>query len=193
MLKMQADKKVVDEYVKLAKEAVEEFIKNKKVISVPKDLPLELYSKQAGVFVTIYGMKESGGLPRSHAKRVLRGCIGTILPTKKNLAEEIVSNAIAACSRDNRFAPITEEEFAKLSFEVSILNEPTILKNLKNHDPQKHGLIVKCADGRCGLLLPDIDGIDAFEQQINIACQKGGIDSGTDDISLFQFTVEKHK
>ena len=40
----------------------------------------------------------------------LRGCIGTIGPTKANLAEEIIYNATASGTEDPRFNPITKEE-----------------------------------------------------------------------------------
>ncbi len=36
----------------------------------------------------------------------LRGCIGTIKPTKPTLAEEIVENAVKAATQDYRFQPI---------------------------------------------------------------------------------------
>ena len=61
----------MDKYIELVKQAIECYIKNKTVISVPKNLPDEFYSKKAGVFVTIKNNKE------------LRGCIGTYLATKK--------------------------------------------------------------------------------------------------------------
>jgi AmmeMemoRadiSam system protein A len=171
----------MDEYVNLAKQAIEEFIKNKKVISVPENLPSEFYSRRAGVFVTIRNGKD------------LRGCIGTFLPTKENIAKELIDNAISACSADFRFNPIIKEELLELSYEVSILSNPEPVKDIKYLHPKKDGVIVKCADGRCGLLLPDIEGVDSTEQQILIACQKGGIEPMTDKFSLYSFTVEKHK
>lgn len=183
---------VVDEYVKLAQLAVEKYVKNKKMVELPNNLTQEFYSRRAGVFVTIYKMEKLSGLPRGEHKRVLRGCIGTFLPTKKNIAEEIISNAISACSKDYRFSPITAEELPELNCEVSILSEPELLKNINNHNPKKHGIIVKCADGRCGLLLPDLEGVDTTEQQIFISCQKGGIDAKSDNYELYEFTVEKH-
>ncbi len=182
----------MDKFAELAKNIVEEFIKNRKIISIPADLPTEFYSRRAGVFVTIYKMEKVRGLSRNRAECELRGCIGTFLPTKKNIAEEIISNAIAACSKDYRFNPITTEELPKLNYEVSILSEPKLLKNLKSHNPKKHGIITRCADGRCGLLLPDLKGVDTTEQQIFISCQKGGIDVKSDNYELYEFTVEKH-
>lgn len=171
----------MDDYVKLAKNAIEGYIKTGKIIPVPMDLPPEFYSRKAGVFVTIYKDKN------------LRGCIGTYLPTKKSIAGEIIDNSIAACSRDNRFNEITKEELKELSYEVSILSEPKPVKNIEEHNPKKDGIIVRCLDGRCGLLLPELGGINNANQQISIACQKGGINPRSDKIQLFEFTVEKRK
>jgi len=168
-------------YTNLAKDAIEEYIKHSKIIKVSDNLPKEFYSRKAGVFVTIHNNKD------------LRGCIGTFLPAKNNIAEEIISNAISACSRDYRFPEITEKEFPQLSYEVSTLSEPKKVKNIEKHDPKKHGIIVQCSDGRCGLLLPDLEGVDSTSQQIGIACQKGNIDPMEDNFSLFEFTVEKHR
>lgn len=171
----------MNEYVKLTKDAVEGYIKSRKTVNIPENLPPEFYSRRAGVFVTIRKGRE------------LRGCIGTFLPTKENIAKEIIENAIAACSRDNRFFPIVKEELPVLDYEVSILSEPELVKDIKAHNPKKHGIIVRCADGRCGLLLPDLDGVDSTEKQIYIACQKGGINPEADDMRLYEFTVEKHR
>lgn len=170
----------MDSYIALAEDAIENYIKTGSIIKIPDNLPKEFYFKKSGVFVTIWNNKE------------LRGCIGTFLPTKKNIAEEIISNAVAACSRDYRFNPVNENELPKLKYEVSILSEPEPVKNIKEHDPKKHGIIARSADGKCGLLLPDLDGIDSTEQQIDIACQKGDIDPQNDNVELFYFTVEKY-
>ena len=51
----------------------------------------------------------------------LRGCIGTIEPTKQNLAEELIANAINAASRDPRFDPVSRDELAGLRYSVDIL------------------------------------------------------------------------
>lgn len=170
----------MDKYVELAKSAIESYVKNKKIMEVPENLPDNFYARQAGVFVTIHNDKD------------LRGCIGTYLPTKKNLAEEIMSNAVAACSQDFRFSPMTKDELPELYYEVSILSEPKVINNLANHDPKKHGIIVKCSDGRCGLLLPGLERVNTTDQQIEISCQKGGISPQSDKFQLWEFEVEKH-
>lgn len=115
------------------------------------------------------------------------------MPAKENIAGEIIDNAIAACSRDYRFLPINKSDLPDLKYEVSILSAPEIIRDIKKHNPKKHGLIVKCVDGRCGLLLPDLEGINTVEEQFGFCCQKGGIDQAKDKPALYFFTIEKHK
>lgn len=169
----------MDKYIELARKTIEEYINNRKIIKIPEGLPEEFYSRKSGVFVTIFKSDE------------LRGCVGTYLPARENIAKEIIDNAIFACSRDYRFLPIDKSDLLYLKYEVSILSKPELIKDIKKHNPKKHGLIVRCADGRCGLLLPDLDKIDTIDQQFGIACQKGGINP-EEDLSFYFFTVEKH-
>lgn len=171
----------MDKYIELARKTIEEYVKTGKIIKIPEGLPEEFYCRKSGVFVTIF----KGG--------ELRGCVGTYLPVQENIAKEIIDNAISACSRDYRFLPIEKSDLPDLKYEVSILSKPEIIKDIGNHNPKKHGLIVRCADGRCGLLLPDLDKIDTFDCQSLIACQKGGINLEKDGPKLYFFTVEKHK
>jgi len=168
-------------YVQLAKSAIEEYVRNGKIISVPENLPTEFYEKKCGVFVSLHKGKE------------LRGCIGTYSPAHKNLAEEIIMNAVAACSRDTRFDPITSEDIPLLFVEVSLLSAPEKISGFGGLHPKKYGIVVKCADGRCGLLLPALDGIDSIEQQFSIACQKGGINPNFDKaFEIYRFEVKKY-
>lgn len=172
----------MNNYIQLAKSAIEEYTKFRKIIDIPEDLPPEFYGEKCGVFVSIHNRKE------------LRGCIGTYLPAHKNLAEEIILNAIAACSKDNRFFPISEEELPGLSVEVSLLSEPEKISDLDELDPKKFGVIVKSSDGRCGLLLPGLESVEIVEQQFSIACQKAGISPILDkSLEIYKFTVRKYE
>ena len=51
-------------------------------------------------------------------------------------------------------------------------------------------VIVSCG-GRRGLLLPDLDGVDTVEEQIDIARQKGGIGK-REPYTLQRFEVVRH-
>ena len=51
----------------------------------------------------------------------LRGCIGT-LRAARTLLEDVRHNAVAAAFSDPRFKPLTKEEYAAISVEVSVLS-----------------------------------------------------------------------
>lgn len=166
-----------DEYVQLAWRTVEEYITKRNVIK--PDVSCEkMKTDKAGVFVSI------------HKNGQLRGCIGTIAPTKKNIAEEIVSNAISAATRDPRFEPVTEDELCELEINVDVLGAPEEISSPDELDVKRYGVIVTSGYKR-GLLLPDLDGVDTVEQQIAIAMQKGGI-SPKEKYRLERFEVVRH-
>ncbi len=171
----------MDIYIKLAKEAVETFVKTGKIPSLPENLPQEMLKKRAGVFVSVH--KKDGSL---------RGCIGTFLPTKKNIAQEIIANAISSAVHDPRFPPVSEEELPDLVYSVDILSEPKKL-DAKRYtlDPKNYGLIVSSPDGRRGLLLPDIPDVNTPEEQFRICCYKAGIHP-EEKVVLHIFTVTRH-
>ncbi len=160
----------------LARQAVEAFVQSGKRIEMPADVPRRLL-EPAGVFVSL---KEAGRL---------RGCIGTIGATEPSAAAEIISSAILAASQDPRFSPVEPTELSELSYSVDVLGKPEAATGPESLDPKRYGCIVEC-DGRRGLLLPDIEGIDTPAEQIAVCRQKGGI--GPDEpVNLYRFTVKR--
>ncbi len=176
MAKEQAEK--ADVYVRLARLAIETRLTTGKIISVPSTLPSEMRNNRAGVFVSI------------HEKGELRGCIGTISPVRKNIAEEIIFNAIAAAEEDPRFEPITAQELPYLSISVDVLSAPIPILSVSDLDPKKYGVVVE-SDGKRGVLLPDLEGIDTAEEQVSIAKRKAGI-GPNEDVQLYRFEVVRH-
>lgn len=120
----------------------------------------------------------------------LRGCMGTILPTASSLGKEILSNAVAACSRDPRFAPVSPSELPTLILSVDVLSLPEPVADPSFLDPRRYGVIVSRGGAR-GVLLPDLEGVDSVEAQLRIACAKAGIGS-LQGVLLERFTVERH-
>jgi len=170
---------VKNPFISLAKKTIETFIKTGKILPLPKNLPKKMTSEKAGTFVSLH--KKDGSL---------QGCIGTFLPTKKNVAEEVIYNSISAATQDPRFPPVTKKELPNLVYSVDILSQPKPTKK-ENLDPKKYGLIVSTRDGRRGLLLPDIPGVKTVEEQIEICKRKAGI-YPSENVTLQTFTVERH-
>jgi hypothetical protein len=137
--------------VKLARAAVEEYLKNRKLVCPAKDAPQKL-SEKCGVFVTI------NSLLNNH--RDLRGCIGYPYPTT-TLAQAVIESAISSATQDPRFYPLSSKELDNVVFEVSVLTPPELIKTdnpkkyLSHIKVGKDGLIIE--RGGCkGLLLPQV-------------------------------------
>ncbi len=162
---------------RLAKETVEGYVREG-TLPHPAELTPEMREK-AGVFVTL----------KKHGQ--LRGCIGTFEPTRPNVAEEIINNAIGSSTKDPRFQPMAAEELPDLTYSVDVLTSPMPVQSEEELDPRRYGVIVECG-GQRGLLLPDLEGVDTVEQQINICRQKAGI-LPDEPVKLFRFEVKRYR
>jgi len=161
----------------LAKETVETYIR-KGETPQPVDLTPEMQQK-AGVFVSI------------HKNDDLRGCIGTFEPNEENVALETIRNAISAATTDPRFPAITAEELKDLNYSVDVLTSPEPVDGKDLLDPKKYGVIVE-SGWRRGLLLPDLEGVDSVDYQIDICRQKAGI-APNEPVKLYRFEVKRYR
>ncbi|KAF1085184.1 2-aminophenol 1,6-dioxygenase subunit beta [Sporotomaculum syntrophicum] len=179
VLDRAGQKRTAESYpVQLARRVLENYYHGGRDEFKPQEVPEEFAGRRAGVFVSL----------KKHGR--LRGCIGTIAPTKNNIAEEIAENAVSAAIRDPRFYPVKPEELPELDISVDILGEPEPVHGLDELDPHKYGVIVS-AGGRRGLLLPDLEGIDTVDEQVAIARQKAGISPG-EKVRLERFEVVRY-
>jgi AmmeMemoRadiSam system protein A len=166
--------------VSLAHHAVDEYVRHGARLRTPEKLLPEM-SGRSGTFVSIH--KKNGDL---------RGCIGTFVPMRPNLADEVIENAIASASRDPRFYPIQEWELDDITISVDVLSDPEPIQSTSQLDPQVYGVIVTDMEGaRRGLLLPMLEQVQTADQQIAIAKQKANI--GVDEpVKLFRFSVHRY-
>ena len=74
---------------------------------------------------------------------------------------------------------------------VDVLDTPEPISGPEELDVKRYGVIVTKGRKR-GLLLPNLDGVDTIEQQIEIACRKAGIYED-EDYSLERFEVIRHE
>ena len=167
-----------DAYVRLARFSLETYVNTGREATLPSDLPAELLERLAGCFVSL---KKDGQL---------RGCIGTMAPVQRSLAEEIMNNAISAAVYDPRFPAVQPEELPSLVYSVDVLSELEPVASLAELDVQRYGVVVR-AGRRRGLLLPALEGVTTPEQQVAIAREKAGI-APEAAVSLYRFEVIRH-
>ncbi len=161
----------------LARLAVETFIRENRVVDA-SDLKLDT---RAACFVSI---KTRAG--------ELRGCVGTIEPTKASLGDELIANAVHAATRDPRFPVVKAEELPNLRYSVDVLSQPEPA-TIDDLDSRIYGVIVEEEDSaRRGVLLPDIAGVETVEQQVAIAMRKAGILPGS-NLKLSRFRVSRFR
>lgn len=166
--------------VKLARITIETYVREKRTINPPAELTPEMQGR-AGAFVTLHNSRGN-----------LRGCIGTIEPREPNLAQEVIHNAISAATSDPRFLPVRPDELDDLTIKVDVLTEPEPIGGPDELDPRRYGVIVQSArDFRRGLLLPDLEGVDTVEYQIEIARRKAGI-GANEPVILYRFEVKRY-
>lgn len=177
-IRLLAQREREDPYVRLARYTIAAFTGTGKFPEMPAGLPEELHQSRAGAFVSL---KEDGRL---------RGCIGTIQAVRDSLAEEIMHNAVSACSEDPRFAPVEDWEVERLTISVDVLGETERVSSPEELDVARYGVIVTRGAKR-GVLLPNLEGVDTIEQQISIAKQKAGI-KDHEKVELERFEVIRH-
>jgi AmmeMemoRadiSam system protein A len=165
-------------HVKLAIQSVRHFIETGKALPCPDPLP-DSMKQSAGTFVTIRNQDS------------LRGCVGTLTPKYKNLAEEIKRNPTRSANEDPRFDPIEKRELPSLKFSVDVLTPPEKINDLREHNVKQFGLIVR-GKGKQGVLLPDLDNIKSANQQLKVCLKKGGL-VDNDTYELFRFEIKRFK
>jgi AmmeMemoRadiSam system protein A len=169
-------------YVILARRAAELCLRREplSILSgVDIDPDKNLWTLRRACFVSIKTL--SGGL---------RGCIGTIMPVQPSLDREIIENAVSSSTRDPRFPPMTPGELAGVVFSVDVLSEPEKVSDRSLLDAEKWGVIVSKGMRR-GVLLPDLEGVDSVEAQLEIAARKAGI-YDMNGISVERFSVDRY-
>jgi AmmeMemoRadiSam system protein A len=184
---------IVGEFLlRLAREAIEKYVKEGKIISPPERYPKDLDQK-SGVFVTLHKVRTNGALE-------LRGCIGLPYPHKR-LIEGVIEAAVSA-TEDPRFLPLREDELEKIKIEVSVLSKPEELKVtspeelLKKLKPKVDGLIIQKGI-MSGLFLPQVwEEIPDKEKFLEALCYKAGLrpDAWKDpSVKFYRFTVQIFK
>ena len=119
-----------------------------------------LINQKKGVFVTL----------RIDGK--VRGCIGTF--QKEEIWVQVQRYAVFSAFNDPRFPPLSKEELPKIKVEISILDDPTDVKDISEIKLGEDGIIVE-AKGKGGVLLPEVAeefGVKTPEEFLSMLCRK---------------------
>jgi len=164
--------------LRIAREAIEgQLADETSIFGVSEPLP-----DASGVFVTL----------KRHGE--LRGCLGT-LQLQADLPGEVARCAQDSAARDPRFPPVTIDELADTTLEISVLGPPEPIDPL---DPAafeigRHGLVVEDG-GRRGLLLPQVATEWGWtrDEFLRRTCEKAGLpaDAWRHGAQVYRFAAE---
>jgi uncharacterized protein (TIGR00296 family) len=175
--------------VRLAREAIEKHLSEKRIIKTPAGLDEKFYRKM-GVFVTLNTHSRSSG------EGELRGCIGQPLP-ERPLLEALIDSAISSAVHDPRFEKVAPEEINSLVVEISVLTPPQLITVKSPSEYSNHihvgedGLIIRWSFG-AGLLLPQV-AVEynwSAEEFLCHCCMKAGAAPDhwhTQDAQIYKF------
>lgn len=116
-----------------------------------------------------------GGFVTLNLNGALRGCIGEIMP-RREIWKVVREQSLNAAFHDTRFEPLTQEEFSRLSIEISILTPLRPVSSWKEIEIGKHGILLTLAN-RSAVFLPQVapeQGWD-IEQTLNHLAMKAGL------------------
>jgi len=138
-------------------------------------------AQKRGAFVTL----------RCAADGELRGCVGQMDASGPLLAT-VAEMAVAAATRDGRFAPVTRSELDSLRIEISVLSG---LAPIAPRDVEvgRHGLLLRYGESR-GVLLPQVPVEHGWDRESFLAhtCEKAGLPGDTwrkPGVELLGFTA----
>jgi AmmeMemoRadiSam system protein B/AmmeMemoRadiSam system protein A len=116
--------------------------------------------------------------------RELRGCIGSLEPTRP-LARDVAENALAAAFRDPRFPELSASEWQQCQVEVSVLSAPKPIRFTDEADLLRQiragedGLILE-AGGRRATFLPQVwQGVPDKRAFLGQLLRKAGLPADT--------------
>lgn len=157
---------------------LDHFAKGRGIDLTVDDLP-EDFSKPAACFVSLYSKAGS-----------LRGCIGSIVPQRKTLYDEIISNTLHAAFEDKRFLPLQRGELDLINMTVELVGPLLKVTSLNELQPEVYGVMLKEKTGKVGVLLPCPGEIVTVDQQLKAACGKGGFTFTTAaDFEIYRFSL----
>ena len=156
------DKEQRKRLLKLVKDSISYYLKNRKPMPVKEDDPV--LKAEMGAFVTL------------HERGQLRGCIGNIIG-RGPLYLTVRDMAVEAATRDPRFRPVTLGEMEDIDIEISVLSPMEKIEDPGKIIMGKHGVLVR-SGFTSGVYLPQVATETGWKRDefMNSLCgQKAGM------------------
>ena len=165
-------------FIILAHKAIKIYLETGQIMAAPNPLSPEM-EKSGAVFVSLHS-----------AENQLRGCRGTITPTKPNLAEAIIHTTIASASDDPRFSPVSLTEIEGLQIKVDVLSSMELVLDTNTLDEKIYGVFIE-SNQKQALLLPNILAVKNVLHQLELVRTKAGL-LPHEPANLYCFTVTRY-
>lgn len=171
------------EALKIASDALNDYIKNKKIPQL--NVRNGILNIPLGAFVTL---RKSGQL---------RGCIGSF-EAKDPLAKVIQDMTISAATNDIRFQPVTADELSDISIEISVLTPRKRIESWREIVLGRDGVVVQKSFA-AGTFLPQVASESGWnlEQFLSELCtQKAGFEKDCykdPSVTLYTFEAQVFK
>ncbi len=165
-------------FIVLARSAIKIYLETSQFMAPPTPLPPEM-TKPGAVFVSLHS-----------ADNQLRGCRGTITPTKPNLAEAIIHTAITSATDDPRFSPVLATEIEGLKIKVDVLSPMELVLDINTLDEKIYGVFIE-SNQQQALLLPNISAVKDVPHQLELVRRKAGL-SPNEPATLYRFMVTRY-
>lgn len=160
--------------LRLFRQTFEQIVKKGVIPPLPAAVPKELQRAESGVYVAAF--EKPGRKPR--------GRVGSYLPTKSTLAEEIL---VQAATLADTF-PFRREDLPFLTYEVLLTKPPQFLADISDLPPDA-GLLVRSSRGQQGVSLPGAIAREPWERFREI-CRQAGINERLDDARTYKFGID---
>lgn len=176
----ELNKEEQEELLIIARSALENYLKDKKIPDFEIEYPL--LNQPSGTFVTL------------EKKGNLRGCIGQF-EAMEPLWKIVRQKAIDAAVRDSRFSPVRFEELDEIKIEISVLSPQKKIDSWREIELGKHGVVIK-KGFRGGVFLPQVATDNNWDLETfmgQLCSQKAGLSWDCwqkDDIDLYVFTAQ---
>ncbi|TSC73110.1 MAG: hypothetical protein G01um101438_133 [Parcubacteria group bacterium Gr01-1014_38] len=153
---------------------MESALRKGEIPRLPPVVPEELSSIRTGIYIAVF--ERLGRKPR--------GRVGSYLPTKLSLAEEIIHQTVRLLET----FPFQKEDLPHLMYELRLTKSPALLADLGELKPDA-GLLVRTSAGKAGVSLPSARE-QTPDKRFGEACAHGDINPKIEDTRLYMFAVE---